>query len=342
MQLQQFRTQHQQMKKTNWAILGLGKIAKKFATDLQTIPTANLYAVGSRTTKKAKAFAKEFGATKAYGSYEALVADTAIEAIYIATPHVFHCENTLMALDKGIAVLCEKPLAVNSQEVAAMIAKAKATNTFLMEALWTLFLPHIQQTKKLIAQGIIGDLVSVKADFGFKAHFDPTSRLFDPALGGGVLLDIGIYPLLLAQSLLGLPEKITAVARLSSTKVDEEIGITLQYAGGQMAHLHASLLGRTPTEAHIYGTKGFIHIPTQFHKPVDRITVVEYEGLKKTQYLMPQHAIGYKYEAEAVMACLDRGEKESELVSLQFSADLMRTMDAIRKEVGVVYPADLT
>ena len=166
------------MKKTNWAILGLGKIAKKFAADLITLPNANLYAVGSRTSKKAKAFAKEFGATKSYGSYEALLADPKVDVVYIATPHVFHCENTLMALDKGIAVLCEKPLAINAKEVALMVAKAKVKNTFLMEALWTLFIPSIKKTKELVASGVIGEIQSVKADFGFKAVFDPKSRLF--------------------------------------------------------------------------------------------------------------------------------------------------------------------
>lgn len=330
------------MKKTNWAILGLGKIAKKFATDLITLPNANLYAVGSRTNKKAKAFAKEFGATKSYGSYEALLADPKVDVVYIATPHVFHCENTLMALDKGIAVLCEKPLAINAKEVALMVAKAKVKNTFLMEALWTLFIPSIKKTKELVASGVIGEIQSVKADFGFKAVFDPKSRLFDPNLGGGSLLDIGIYPLFLAQAFLGKPQSIIASAVLGATNVDEELSVTLKYAGGKMAHAHSTIRSHTPIEAYIYGTKGYIHIPTRFHEPVPHISLVEYEGLKKTVYRMPQQAIGFKYEAAAVMAYLAVGKKESDVASLQFSIDLMETMDAVRKEIGLVYPMEVT
>jgi len=328
------------MKKTNWAILGLGKIAKKFATDLKTLPNANLYAVGSRTSKKAKAFAKEFGATKSYGSYEALLADPKVEVVYIATPHVLHCENTLLALNKGVAVLCEKPLAINSKEVALMVAKAKSSKTFLMEALWTLFIPHIKKTKELVASGVIGEIQSIKADFGFKATFNPKSRLFDPNLGGGSLLDIGIYPLLFAQAFLGRPESISASAILGATNVDEELSITLKYAGSKIAQAHSTLRNQTPTEAYIYGTKGHIHIPTRFHEPVSTISVLEYDGLKKTVYQMPKHAIGYKYEAAAVMDYLAAGKKESDVASLQFSIDLMRTMDRIREEIGLVYPME--
>jgi len=331
---------HNTMKKTNWAILGPGKIAKKFVTDLKTLPNANLYAVGSRTSKKAKAFAKEFGFTKSYGSYEDLLSDPKVEAVYIATPHVFHCANTLLALDKGVAVLCEKPFAINSKEVALMVDKARASNTFLMEALWTLFIPHIKKTKELVTSGVIGEIQSIKADFGFKAIFDIKSRLFDPQLGGGSLLDIGIYPLLFAQAFLGTPESISASAILGATKVDEELSVTLKYAGGKMAQAHSTLRNQTPTEAYIYGTKGHIHIPTRFHEPVPHISVLEYDGMKKTVYQMPQQAIGYKYEAAAVMDYLAAGKKESEVASLQFSIDLMQTMDKVRAEIGLVYPME--
>jgi len=327
-------------KKINWGILGAGKIAGKFATDLALLPTANLYAVGSRTLSKAKSFARKYHFKKSYGSYKTLLSDPNLDVVYIATPHSQHCKNTLLALDHKVAVLCEKPLAINAKEVARMLNKAKKQQTFLMEALWTLFLPHILKVKKLIKEGAIGEVQSVRADFGFQAKYDPKSRLFNPALGGGAILDIGIYPLLLAQSILGTPDSITATAILGKTKVDEDINITLTYEQQKIAHLHASLRSHTPVDAHIYGTKGYIHIPNRWHKPVSHITLFDYKKERTTKYLMPRHALGYKYEAQAVMDYLQQGVLESPIASWQFSRDLMETMDAIRKQVGVRYPMD--
>ena len=327
-------------RKFNWGILGAGKIAGKFATDLALLPNANLYAVGSRTLTKAKSFAKQYNFKKAVGSYEALLSDPNLDVVYIATPHSAHCENTLLALEHKVAVLCEKPLAINAKEVRRMVKKAKEKKTFLMEALWTLFLPHILQVKELIKDGVIGEVQSVRADFGFQATYNPASRLFNPALGGGAILDIGIYPLLLAQSILGTPDTITSTAILGETKIDEDINITLTYEQQKIAHLHASLRSRTPVDAHIYGTKGAIHIPGRWHEPIAHITTFEYNTQRTTKYLMPRHARGYKYEAQAVMSYLQQGLLESPIASWQFSMDLMKTMDTIRKQVGVRYPMD--
>ena len=327
-------------KKFKWGILGAGKIAGKFATDLALLPDAQLYAVGSRSLKKAKSFATTYGFKKSYGSYESLLSDPNLDVVYIATPHSGHCEHTLLALDKGVPVLCEKPLAINAKQVQQMIQKAKKKKVFLMEALWTLFLPHLLKIKELIAADAIGEVQSVRADFGFLATFDPASRLFDPALGGGALLDIGIYPLLLAQSCLGVPDTITATAILGATKVDEDINVTLTYQDQKIAHLHASLRGHTPVDAHIYGTKGYIHIPSRWHNPVSHLELFDYATSKTTKYLMPRHAKGYKYEAQAVMDYLAADLLESPIASWQFSLDLMRTMDEVRRQVGVRYPMD--
>jgi len=325
-------------KKINWGIIGAGRIAGKFVTDLATLPDANLYAIASRSEAKATDFAKTYGFQKSYGSYEAMLQDPAVQAVYIATPHVYHCKNTLMALDYKKAVICEKPFAMNTKEVQEMIAKAKANDTFLMDALWTLCLPHILKVKEILDSGQLGKIVSVKADFGFKADFDPTSRLFDRDLGGGSLLDIGIYPLFFALFLLGKPQKLTAVAKMGITKVDEECAIFLSYDSGQTANLHSTLLARTPTEAHIYCENGFIHIPTQFHKPVPAIHILEYDGLKERSVAFDTPGIGYKYEAAELMRCLQGGKKESELIPHQFSLDLIELLDEVRRQIGLVYP----
>ncbi len=325
-------------KKINWGIIGAGKIAGKFATDLATLPEAHLYAIASRSEPKAADFAQKHGFQKAFSSYESMLQDPMVDAVYIATPHVYHCQHTLMALDYKKAVICEKPFAMNTREVQEMVAKAKAKDTFLMDALWTLCLPHILKAKEIVESGQLGKIVSVKADFGFRAQFDPKSRLFDRNLGGGSLLDIGIYPLLFSLFFLGKPQKITAVAKIGTTQIDEECAIFLSYDSGQTANLHSTLLARTPTEAHIYCEKGFIHIPTQFHKPVSAIHILEYEDLKETVVPFDNQSIGYKYEARELMRCLQDGKKESDLVPLQFSLDLMELLDEIRSQIGLVYP----
>ena len=321
----------------NWGIIAAGKIAGKFAADLNTLPDANLYAIASRSGQKAAAFAEKYGVSKTFDSYEAMLKDPQLDVVYIATPHVFHCQNTLMCLENGKAVLCEKPFAMNGQEVNQMVTKAQKADVFLMEALWTLCLPHIHKAKQIIDSQQLGSIISIKADFGFNADFNPDGRLFNRKLGGGSLLDIGIYPLLLSLYLLGKPDKITADAKIGQTQVDEECGIILKYKNGQMAHLHSTLLARTPTEAYIYCEKGYIHIPTRFHEPVAQIMIMEYQGLKET--IIPFHysVFGYKYEAEEVMRCLRAGEKESDLVPHRFSIALMEIMDEIRAQIGLVY-----
>ncbi|MEM6316667.1 MAG: Gfo/Idh/MocA family oxidoreductase [Bacteroidota bacterium] len=325
-------------KKINWGILGAGKIAGKFARDLATLPDANLYAVGSRNLAKAESFAEELGFQKAYGSYEQLLQDLDLQIVYIATPHVFHCENTLLCLQHKKAVLCEKPFAINSSEVQKMIALSQDKNIFLMDALWTLYLPHILKTKAIVESGELGALVSVRADFGFRADFSPESRLFDLNLGGGSLLDIGIYPALLSLFLLGKPQKVTAAAKIGTTGIDEECAVFLEYASGQTANLHSSLLARTPTEAYIYCEKGYIHIPTRFHERVDKVTILTYENLEETVIPFDYQVTGYAYEAAEAMKCLKAGAIESNLVPHQFSLDLMGLLDEIRRQIGLVYP----
>ncbi len=325
-------------KKINWGILGAGKIAGKFATDLATLTDANLYAVASRTLAKAEGFAKEYHFEKAFGNYEEMLTDPELDAVYVATPHVFHCQHTLLCLTHKKAVICEKPFAINTKEVKQMIAKAKETDTFLMDALWTLCLPHILKTKEIVESGQLGKLISVKADFGFVADFNPNSRLFDRDLGGGSLLDIGIYPALLALFLLGKPKKITAAALMGQTKVDEECAVFLEYEDGQTANLHSTLLARTPIEAYVYCEKGYIHIPPRFHEGVAGITILRYENLAATFIPFDYQVLGYQYEAAEMMRCMREGKLESDLVPHQFSLDLMELLDEIRGQIGLIYP----
>lgn len=327
-------------KKYNWGILGPGRIAAKFASDLALLPNANLYAVGSRSLEKAQNFAKDYHFEKAYGSYQELISDDDLDIVYISTTHNGHYEHSILALENGIAVLCEKPLAINANQVTEMIETAEKNQTFLMEALWTLFLPHLIKVQEIIEEGHIGDVQSVRADFGFKAAFDPEHRLFNPKLGGGALLDIGIYPLLLAQTILGVPDKISATALLGDAQVDEDIGVTLTYKDQKIAHLHSSLRSRTPIDAHIYGTNGYIYLPTPWHKPVSHLLVYDYSNDKEKKYAIPSHGIGYVYEAQAVMDCLNASYLESPRASWEFSLNLVQTMDHIRNQVGVRYPMD--
>jgi predicted dehydrogenase len=320
----------------NWGILGPGKIAHKFAQDIARIKYARVHAVASRSEERARQFAAEYGASHHYGSYEGLLECPDLDIVYIASPHTGHHEHSLLCLQAGIPVLCEKPFALNARQVREMIAAAREHNVFLMEALWTRFLPTTLKALELIREGAIGQPLSVKADFGFKAPFDPEGRLFNPALGGGALLDIGIYPVFLALLILGKPDSIKALAHLGETGVDEECGIIFQYAGGRMAHLHATLRARTKTEAFIYGEEGTIHLHTRWHEPTS-MSLVSHDG-RPQHFNFDSTTHGYSYEAEEAMRCLAQGLTESPLLPHRFSLDLIELLDAVRREIGLVYP----
>lgn len=319
----------------NWGIIGLGKIAHKFAQDLTKVKHARLLAVASSSSGRAQEFATVYGAPHAYGSYEGILECPDLDVVYIATPHNLHHSNTLLCLQKGIAVLCEKPFAIHARHAVEMIEMARLQDTFLMEALWTRFLPVTEKALELIESGAIGEVLSVKADFGFKAAFEPRSRLYDPHLGGGAWLDIGIYPAFLAQLLLGKPTVIKALAQIGPTGVDEEIGVVLQYAGGQMAHLHASIRSKTKTEAFIYGELGAIHIQTRWHEST-ALTLLKNEQ-RPLDFTFPMRSRGYNFEAQEVVHCLQEGWKESPRWPLESTRALMELLDAVRREAGIVY-----
>lgn len=318
----------------NWGIIGCGNIANKFAKDLLTIENATLYAVASRTQEKADAFALEYSAKKAYASYEALAKDKNIDAVYIATPHALHKENTLLCLEHGIAVLCEKPFAMNSNEVNEMITKAKEKNVLLMEALWTYFLPHYQYVLDLVKTETYGKILKLEADFGFYRAFNNNARLFNKNLGGGSLLDIGIYPIFSALSTLGMPKNIKADATYFENGADSSCRMTFNYENGATALLKSTLVEDTPTEASFYCEKGIIKINSMFHAPS---TVTITSNGKNVTKDFGYNTIGYNYETIHFNELLRQGKTESDVMTFDFSKNLIKLLDDVRSIINLHY-----
>jgi predicted dehydrogenase len=355
--------------KIRWGILSTGKIAHSFATGLRCLPDAELAAVGSRTQEAADRFGVQFDVPRRYGSYEAMAADPGVDVIYIGTPHNLHCENTIMCLEAGKAVLCEKPFALNAGQAERMIAAARGKKLFLMEALWTRFLPSMIELRRLVAEGVIGDIQMIEANFGFPAEFKPAGRLFNPELGGGGLLDLGIYPLSLAYYLLGRPSRIQSLADIGSTGVDERAGAILAYPKGQVAILYFSLTADMPCEATIMGTKGRIRIHAPIFRP-EKLTIAKrilapakanripdpmkriamhplfapiakrLLGSRLRVLRFPLQGNGYNYEAAEVTRAVREGRMESPRMPLDESLEIMRTLDAIRAPWGLKYPGE--
>lgn len=319
-----------------WGILGTGRIAGLFAQGLAAVPDAALVAVGSRTAEGADAFGERFGVPRRHGSYEALANDPGVDVIYVATPHPRHCENTLLCLRAGKAVLCEKPFAINAAEARAMVAEARSRGLFLMEAMWSRFYPAFDRLRELLAAGTIGEVRMLTADLGFRSNFNPQGRLFDLALGGGALLDVGVYPVSLASHILGKPTGILSKAHLGETGVDEQAGIILSYSQGQIALLHTGIRTTTRHEATLMGTEGMIRIGLDWHKP-NRLTITR-PGYEEETILCPITGNAYNYEAAAVGAYLRAGQTESPIMPLDETIAIMETLDAIRAQWGLRYP----
>lgn len=325
-----------------WGIMGAGRIAHKFASDLSLVKGAELVAVGSRTLEKAKTFAADFQIPKQYGSYEELVNDDQIDVIYIATPHSHHHENTLLCLSNNKAVLCEKAFAVNSVQAREMINEARKKGVFLMEALWTKFLPHYRKLVSLLQENKTGDVRSVLINFGFRPPEPVPERLFDPALAGGTMLDIGIYNVFMAMTVLGKPDSIDAHMTPSSTGIDEQCAVLFRYNNGAMAQLFSSFTTHLPTEAEISGQGGRIKLNHRFYAPES--TIEFYPGKPESKQLISfdsdPNGFGYQYEARHVVDCLEKGLTESPVMTHQDTLDLMEVLDEIRRKAGIRYEAD--
>jgi predicted dehydrogenase len=327
-------------KKIRWGILGAGKIANKFASDLKLVADAELLAIGSRDEAKASAFAGQHGIQFIFNDYESLAASPAVDAIYIATPHGFHYNHVMLCLQHKKPVLCEKAFALNLQQLREMVSFARKQKVFLMEAFWTKFIPQYDAMKKIVQSGEIGEVKLIQADFGFSAPEPKAQRLYDPLLGGGSLLDIGIYPVFLAQSILGRPIEVQAMMTPYDTGVDEQCVMTLKFENGALAVLSSTFAADTPVEAMIAGTKGRVHMRDRFHNAAG--TLEKVIGKEKAQLISVarEDGFGYQYEARHVNDCLRKGLTESPVMSLEDSLLLMETLDRVKKVCGIRYEVD--
>ncbi len=327
------------MERIRWGILGTGSIAHQFARGLRVLADAELVAVGSRTQVSAEAFAKEFKIPHAHASYEDLVADESVDVVYIATPHPFHLPNTVLCLRAGKAVLCEKPLTMNKREAQEMVRVAVEEKRFLMEAMWTRFLPVVVRVRELLSAGVIGEPRMVQADFGFRTTIEEDHRLFDRSLGGGGLLDVGVYAVSFASMVFGGPPKeISSLAHLGETGVDEQAAMVLGYEKGELALLASGIATETAQEARIMGTEGMIHLPGPFWQ--GKTLVLEHPGKKAKTIHLPYKGNGYNCEAEEVMQCMRAGRLESSVMTHRESIEIMDTLDRIRAQWELRYPMD--
>jgi predicted dehydrogenase len=323
----------------NWGIIGTGNIASKFAEGLSALDDAALVAVGSRNQQTADAFAAQFGVPNAHTSYEALANDPDVDAIYVSSPHPFHKTDAIMCLNAGKPVLCEKPFTLNARDTEAVVNVARQKGLFLMEAMWTRFLPTVVKVRELLAANAIGEVRMVTADFGFRFDGDDEHRLLNPHLGGGALLDVGIYPVSFASMVYGTqPTRMTTQAVLGHTGVDELGAILFQYDGGHMASLYTTLQIDTPQEATIVGTQGRIRLESPFWS--GEVVTLSKPGKDDNVMQFPFVGNGYNYEAAEVAKCLRAGKLESDTMPLDESIEIMHTMDTIRAEWGLVYPGE--
>ncbi len=322
----------------NWGILGAGKIAGALVDGIRETGDGRVAAVGSRSVGRATDFAERFDIPSAYGSYEDLLADDGIDAVYIATRNDLHHQNTLDAIAAGKAVLCEKPFALNAIQAAEMAGAARAAGVFLMEAMWMRFIPAIVELRDLVLRGDLGEIRAVTADFGFKADAGAGHRLVEPSLGGGALLDLGVYPISLAMLLLGEPESVAARAALGDSGVDEQVAVAMAFPGGAVASLFASYVVESPVEAHVVGTGARVRVRSRFHNS-EQLDVVGVDGATRTMHL-PKGGNGYRFEVAEVHRALTAGEIESPMRTLDDSLAVMAVLDTVRGQIGVVYPGE--
>ena len=362
--------------KVNWGILGTGAVARQFAQGLRFLPDGQLLAVGSRTLSTAQEFSRQLNVPRAYGSYEELVNDRDVDVVYIATPHTKHKDNCILGLEAGKAILCEKPFTINSREALEVIDLARRKRLFCMEAMWMRFMPLMLRLQDVLDSNAIGEVRMVTIHVGYSNEFNKEDRLVNPALGGGALLDLGIYPLSLAFKLLGSPSSVVSHATMGDTGVDEQSAVILGYPEGQQALLAASLRHSTPNEAVIMGTEGQIRIHAPFYRAhklsiiksspvvsnsngghqvrsrIKRIPLVQELYLRldtlvsplvngrPIRIVQPFKGNGYNYEAAEVMRCLKTGERESNIMPLDETFRIMETMDTIRRQWNLKYPQE--
>jgi predicted dehydrogenase len=320
-----------------WGVVGPGAIASGFAEAMAQTDGGTIVAVASRSAERAAAFGDRFSIPSWYADYEALAADPAVDVVYVATPQSRHESHTLLMLEAGKHVLCEKPFALNATQGARMVAQARARGLFLMEAIWSRYLPAYLSLVDLIGEGRIGDPLLVEADFGFRRPLEPDHRLFDLALGGGALLDLGIYPIQLCSLVLGSPQRVVAEGVVGVTGVDEVNAAVLRYAGERMGVIKSAIRVGMACTARISGTDGWIDLPAFMHCP-SSLTVTTSGGSERIE--ASYEGNGLRFEIEEVHRCLSEGLRESPSMPLDETLDLAATLDAIRAQLGVVYPGE--
>jgi predicted dehydrogenase len=323
-----------------WGILSTGGIARAFTEDLAHVPGARAHAVGSRSLEAAQRFAGAHGIPNAYGSWAELAADPEIDVVYVAPPHSAHHAATLVCLEAGRAVLCEKPFTINLAQTREVVDTARRKGLFLMEAMWTYCNPLIRRMVELIADGAIGEVRMVQADFGIVGPPEVTHRLRDPHQGGGALLDLGVYPISFAHLVLGAPQAVSAWAKLTPEGVDETTGVLFGYDSGAVATLSCSIAASGANNAVVAGTEGRIDLPQGSFNPARMILHRLGREPEDVQPRVPTVGVGYGHEAAEVMRCLAAGELESPIVPLDGSLAVMATLDAIRELIKVRYPEE--
>jgi predicted dehydrogenase len=327
-----------ELQKFRWGIMATGRISKQFAQDLQThIPDAVLTAVGSRSQASADAFADQFNIPNRHTDYAAVANDPDVDVVYIGTPNNLHYENVKACLNAGKAVLCEKPFMLNSRQAQELVDLAQKKNVFLMEALWTRFLPMHKALHEFVQRGGLGEVRMVQANFGFRAAFDPTNRLFDPVLGGGALLDVGVYVLAFAIRYLGMPTHISGFADVGATGVDEQAGYVLGYPSGATAVLTSAVRTHTYNEATLIGTKGRARVHERFHEGT--VYTTEIDGVTEN-HTIPLEESGLQYQAMEVHRCLRAGLVQSPGMPHDDTLAIARVMDNLRAQWGITFPGE--
>jgi predicted dehydrogenase len=323
----------------HWGVLGPGGIAGRFGEAMRLVPDGTILAVASRAQERADAYGDRFGVARRYSSYEELVEHADVDAVYIATPASRHADDAVLALEAGKHVLCEKPFALNAAQARRMVAAARENGLFLMEAMWSRFLPAYGVLSDLLGSGRIGEVRLLEADFGLPFPFDPRHRHFDLAVGGGALLDLGIYPVQLASLVLGAPHAIQAQAHIGTTGVDEVVTALMQHDGGRYSVVKAAISALLECTARVAGTLGAIELPAFMHCPTS-VTLHSRAGTEEID--CGWEGDGLRFQVAEVHRCLTEGLRESPTMPLDESVSIAVTLDAIRARIGLVYPDEVS